>query len=293
MSQSVEEQRIKIVIISDGTGETASAMVRAVMTQFEGKEIYFTRYKNIRSKDQLEAIYNQAAINHDLVVYTIVSSDLRKYAEEFGRAKVVRNVDLMGELLTALSNLTLSEPKSMPGLMHAVDDHYFKRMNAIEFTIHHDDGQNLESLHLADIVLVGLSRSSKTPLSMYLSFHGYKVVNVPLVPGTEINPEIYKIDQRKIFALKINAENLFEIRKNRLKGLGVTAGQRGEYADREKVVSEIEWVEDIYKHNKRWPVLDVTGKAVEETASEIMRLIKMREDNQFKQRHRFSVKKED
>lgn len=281
------DKKLKLIIISDGTGETASAMARAAMTQFPGKDVYFTRYKNVRSKKQLDAIFTEAAIHHDMIIYTMVSAELREYIRELSRTKHVRSVDLMGDLLTSFSNFFHTPPSSLPGLLHAVDDQYFKRVAAMEFTLNHDDGQNIESLHLADVILVGISRTSKTPLSIYLSLHGIKVVNVPLVMQTPIHEELFKVDQRKIFGLTIDAKALWEIRKNRLSSLGA-AQHQGQYADVGKIVEEVEWAQKLFSENKRWPVLDVTGKAVEEIASEIIKLLNMRQNNLFKQNRRFS-----
>jgi regulator of PEP synthase PpsR (kinase-PPPase family) len=146
----------------------------------------------------------------------------------------------------------------------------------------HDDGRNLNSLHLADVVLVGISRTSKTPLSLYLSLNGLKVTNVPLVMGTSLPKELFNIDQRKIFALTIDPEALKQIRRNRLSRLGAEK-LTGDYADEAKVLEELEWANSIFKENKRWPVFNVTDKALEETAAEIIRLINMRKNNIFKQ----------
>ena len=176
-----QRSRLKIIIISDGTGETATAISRAVMTQFSDKDVYFTRYKNVRSKEQIDAIFSEAAVHHDLIIYTMVSSDLREYISEVSRLKHVRTLDVLGPALTTFSNYFEQEPINQPGLLYQVNDDYFKRVEAMEFTLNHDDGRNLNSLHLADVVLVGISRTSKTPLSLYLSLHGLKVTNVPLI----------------------------------------------------------------------------------------------------------------
>lgn len=277
---------LKVVIISDGTGETATAMARATITQFKDKEVYFTRYKNVRSVEQVQSIFTEAAIHHDMVIYTVVDAKIREAIASISREKNVRTVDLMGGMLTAFSNFFDAEPLSAPGLYHAVNDEYFKRVEAIEFTLNHDDGRNLHSLDLADVVLVGISRTSKTPLSIYLSLHGIKVVNVPLIYGVECPPDLFQIDQRKIFGLTIDPEYLHEIRKNRLHRLG-SGDRQGDYADISQVVKEIEWANDIFKRNKRWPVFNVTGKALEETAAEIVRLRNMRQKNQDKQSKRF------
>lgn len=275
-------QRLKIVIISDGTGETATAISRAAMAQFKDREVYFTRYKNIRANDQIDAIFNEAAIHHDLIIYTIVSPKLREYISELSRTKHVRTLDLLGPALTTFSNFFNQEPMSEPGLLHAVNDEYYKRVEAMEFTLNHDDGRNLASLHLADVILVGVSRTSKTPLSVYLSQHGIKVVNIPMIMGQPLPEELLQIDQRKIFALTIDPSSLSEIRKNRLQRLGADKHQ-GDYAEQSKIIAEIEWANNIFKENKRWPVFNVTDKALEETAADIMKLLNMRKNNIFKQ----------
>ncbi|WP_127714929.1 pyruvate, water dikinase regulatory protein [Halobacteriovorax sp. HLS] len=278
-------RKLKIIIISDGTGETATAISRAIMTQFPNREVFFTRFKNVRTHDQVDAIFTEAAIHHDLIIYTIVTSELRDYIGVVARNRHVRALDLIGPALTAFSNYFEQEPKSEPGLLHAVNDEYFSRVAAMEFTLNHDDGRNLETLSLADVVLVGISRTGKTPLSVYLSQHGVKVVNVPLVKGTVIPENLFSIDQRKIFALTIDPDALLEIRKKRLDTLGAGT-HTGDYADQSKVIEELEWANEVFKENKRWPIFNVTGKAIEETASEILRLLSMRKNNIFKQNKR-------
>lgn len=278
--------KLKVVVISDGTGETASAITRAAMAQFPDKEIFFTRYKNIRTKEQIDAIFQEAAIHHDIVIYTIVSVELRQYIAELSKRDHVRSVDVMGPLLSGFSNFFEAEPEYQPGLLHQVNDNYFNRVAAIEFTLNHDDGRNMSSLDEADVILVGISRTSKTPLSMYLSLEGIKVVNVPIVMGVELPEKIFQVDQRKIFGLTIESEALFQIRKNRLSRLGLSKDE-GDYADLAKVHEEIEWANKIFSENKRWPVFNVTGKALEETAAEILKLLNMRKVNRFKQSKRF------
>lgn len=274
---------MKIIVISDGTGETATAISRAAMTQFKDKDVYFTRYKNVRSKEQIDAIFNEAAIHHDLIVHTIVSGEMREYIHQLTRKKHVRALDLIGPVLTSFANYFEQEPSSTPGLLYEVNDEYFNRVAAMEFTLNHDDGKNLESLHLADVVLVGISRTSKTPLSIYLSLNGLKVVNVPLIYGSDVPKSLFEIDQRKIFALTIDVSALTQIRTNRLNRLGAGEHQGG-YALEDKISEEIEWANSIFKENKRWPVFNVTDKALEETSSEILKLIGMRKNNVFKQK---------
>jgi len=283
-----QKKNLKVIIISDGTGETATAMTRAAITQFHDKEIFFTRYKNVRTEEHVDAIFQEAAIHHDMVVYTIVDSKIRSYVKNVSRKERVRSVDLIGPLLTSFSNVFETEPDSQPGLLHQVNDKYFEKVAAVEFTLNHDDGRNIKSLEECDVVLVGISRTSKTPLSIYLSLEGLKVVNIPIILGMPLPDKLYQIDQRKIFGLTIDTEALHLIRKNRLNRLGVESD--GEYADIKKVTEEIEWANGMFSENKRWPVFNVTGKALEETAAEILKLLAMRKVNRFKQKKRFDIK---
>ncbi|MEE2671883.1 MAG: pyruvate, water dikinase regulatory protein [Bdellovibrionota bacterium] len=288
MSEISEKKNLKVVIISDGTGETAKSMTRAAITQFKSKEIFFTRYKNVRSKEHIDAIFQEAAINHDMVVYTIVSLELRNYVAEISKRDHVRSIDLLGPLLSGMANVFETEPDYQPGLLHAVNDRYFAKVSAVEFTLNHDDGRNINSLEECDIVLVGISRTSKTPLSIYLSLEGLKVVNIPIILNMPLPEKLFQIDQRNIFGLTIDPDALREIRQNRLSNLGTNA--TGDYADSRKVIEEIEWANKHFEENRRWPVFNVTNIALEETASEIIKLINMRSRNRFKQKKRFESK---
>jgi len=263
-----------IIIISDGTGETAAQMTKAAMVQFSGHDVYFTRYKNIRSEAQIEAVCEEAAQNKDLLVFTIVSPQLRAALMQMARARSLACVDLLGPLLKGLASYFGYEPKMIAGLLHDVNEHYFERIGAMEYTIQHDDGRDLTKLENADLIILGISRTSKTPLSMYLSHQGWKVANIPMINGFEVPKEVFQIDQRKIVGLTIDPEDLALIRRNRLQRLGQDRG--GDYADPEQVNAEIEYANEIFRKNRRWPVFNVTGKALEETAAEIIKLMSSR-----------------
>lgn len=266
----------KIYIVSDGTGETAAQMVKAAMVQFQNRneDVYFSRHNNMREKSQIEAVCEEAAESNALIVYTIVSPDIRTILAEQAKLRGVMCVDLIGPLLAGLAGHFGYEPKSIAGLLHNVNEAYFKRIDAMEYTISHDDGRDLSRLAEADLIILGISRTSKTPLSMYLSQQGWKVVNIPLINGFETPKEIFEIDQRKVICLTIDPENLTTIRRNRLSRLGQNRG--GEYADPDKVNEEIAYADEIFKKNRKWAVFNVTGKALEETAAEIIRLMASR-----------------
>jgi [pyruvate, water dikinase]-phosphate phosphotransferase / [pyruvate, water dikinase] kinase len=264
----------RIILISDGTGETAAQMTKAAMVQFSDQEVFFVRYKNVRHEAQIEAICDDAATGRDLIIYTIVSPTLRSYLTVKAREKTLPAIDLLGPLLVGLGNYFGFQPRAVAGLLHDVNEAYFDRIAAMEYTIAHDDGRDLSDLEKADLVILGISRTSKTPLSMYLSHQGWKVANIPLIQGFEIPKELLTIDQRRVVCLTIDPENLATIRRARLERLGHDRG--GEYADPEKVNQEIEYANDLYRKNRRWPVFNVTGKALEETAAEIIKLMAAR-----------------
>ncbi|MBL7715394.1 MAG: kinase/pyrophosphorylase [Bdellovibrionales bacterium] len=270
----MESRPSRIIILSDGTGETAAQMTKAAMVQFRSQEVYFTRYKNVRSESQITAICEDAATNKDLIIYTIVSPELRQTLMNKALALDIPLVDLLGPLLLGLGSHFGYEPSAIAGLLHNVDEHYFRRIDAMEYTIRHDDGRDLTELDKADLVILGISRTSKTPLSMYLSHQGWKVCNIPLIKGFQIPQELQEIDQKRIIGLTIDADDLATIRRNRLERLGQDKG--GDYADPDKVIEEIEYANEIFRHNRRWPVFNVTGKALEETASEIIKLMASR-----------------
>jgi regulator of PEP synthase PpsR (kinase-PPPase family) len=264
----------RIILVSDGTGETAAQMTQAAMVQFGNPDALFTRFKNVRNESQIEAICETAAASKDLVIYTIVSPQLRNFLVSRARELSIPLVDLLGPLLVGLGNYFGYEPKAVAGLLHDVNDRYFERIAAMEYTVAHDDGRDFSDLDKADLVIIGISRTSKTPLSMYLSHQGWKVANIPLIQGFDVPKEVYAIDQRRIVCLTIDPSSLTTIRRARLERLGHERG--GDYADPDKVHEEVEFAAELYRRNRRWPVFDVSGKALEETASEIIRLMASR-----------------
>lgn len=273
---------LRVMIISDGTGETAASISNAAITQFPDCNLIFTRYKNVRTEEQIESILTEASIHHDIVLHTVVQESLRLFIRESAKEKGVATLDLIGPALDLFSHYLRQEPTSKPGLLHSVDEKYFSRVAAMEFTLLNDDGKNIQNIHDADVILVGISRTSKTPLSVYLSQHGIKVINIPIIPGTNLPKELFEIDQRKIFGLTIDPDALIKIRQNRLSKLGAIEHTEN-YADKKVIIEEIEWANDLFKKNKRWPVYNVTNRALEETATDILKIINMRRKNQNKQ----------
>jgi len=270
--QPVAPQGLTIFVLSDGTGETADQMIKAALVQYVRDGLKIIRYKNVRTENQVSSIFEEAHDLRAMVVYTVVSETLRVFIEKLSAQSGVSSVDLLGPLLTLLSKHLKKDPHSQPGLFHQVNEYYFKRIEAIEFTVKHDDGRYTDNLGMADIILVGLSRTSKTPLSIYLSYKGWKVANVPVVRDIPLPPRLFEVDQRKIIGLIIDPESLSRIRRERLIKMGEDGS--GEYANFDRVVEEIEWCKDLFRKNRRWPVFDVSGKALEETAAEVEKVIR-------------------
>jgi len=246
-------------------------MVQAALTQFVRGETssLVRRFQNVRSRDDLDRILLMAAEKRAVIVHTTVAREMRDYLEHRCAELRLTQVDLFGNLLDTLSLYLRERPEERPGSFHAVGDKYFRRIEAIEYALKFDDGIDMGGLVDADIVLVGISRTSKTPLSMYLAMEGYKVMNVPLVPGVLLPPELADIPQGRIVGLTIQPDRLQEIRAYRLKRLG-GLGSADSYSDMGRILEELAYADEIFKHHRRWPVLDVTGRSIEETAGLVL-----------------------
>lgn len=263
-----------IYIVSDGTGETASLMTKAALVQYGNTDVNLIRCKNVRTENQVATILNEAKSNQGFVVFTIVSDELQNKTHELADNMQIQYVDLLGPLFTGLdAYFGVKTSNRKAGILRTVNENYFKRIEAIEYTVKHDDGKELRDLDSSDIILVGISRTSKTPLSIFLSHKGWKVSNVPIVLNVPIPKELFEVDQRKIVALTINPDKLSRIREKRLEKLG-TKSQ--DYASIAHIINEIEYAHSLFKQNKKWPIFDVTEKALEETATDIIRLLSKR-----------------
>ncbi len=267
--------KIPLFVVSDGTGETVEEIVKAVSLQYPNSFVDVLRYKTVRSVEQVEKILDEAQQRSASIIFTAVKPDVREALKKGAQERSLNVIDLLGPILDLFTSLTDRLPQEQPGLLHKIDEKYYRRIEAIEFTVKQDDGACPENLSRADIVLVGVSRTSKTPLSIFLSHKGYKVANVPLVMGIDPPPQLFDIEQSKIIGLIIEPDALVRIRRERLLRMG--REPTGEYASLAHISEEIEWSRNIFSRNKLWPIFDVTNKALEETASEILRLMKQRE----------------
>jgi regulator of PEP synthase PpsR (kinase-PPPase family) len=271
---STERASRPIFILSDGTGDTADRVTRAALRQFEGTRVGVHVFSNVTDRDQLERILRQAALTQAFVVTSLVSAEQRALAHELSKAFRILQVDVIGNLITALSGWFGEAPVSQPGLMHRADADYFRRIEAVEFTVKVDDGKEPRMLEKADIVLVGVSRTSKTPLSVFLAYKGYKVANVPLVLDRDPPTQLFAVDPRRVFALTIDPGSLGAIRKTRLQTMGMRNDTN--YGQMDYILAELEQAEDLFRRNRQWTVINVTDKALEETAAAILALVQER-----------------
>lgn len=258
----------EVIVVSDGTGDTATAAVKAVMLQFQ------TRWKlrvfsGIRHESEVRRVVDQAAGSNALVVFSLVDKRVASALIRETGSRGVPTVDLLGSLISKVAQHLHAEPRHEPGLLHAFSDEYFERIDAVEFAVRHDDGANLETIFEADIVLLGVSRTSKTPLSMYLAQRGYKTGNVPLVAGIEPPKVLFELDARKVYGLTVDHATLMTLRINRLKVL--RASPRSSYTDSDAVELELRRAKRLFREH-RWRSIDITGRAVEETAARILDL---------------------
>lgn len=269
-----EGKRYHVYIISDGTGETAERVVRAALLQFKQRNVALKRIPNIRTEEQMTQVLHEAAEKRALVAYTIVSSLRREVFIREAERLAIPTVDVIGPTIFTLSEFFKASPEEKPGLFPQIDEEYFTRIEAMNFAVKHDDGQGLRGLGRADIVIVGPSRTSKTPTSVYLAQKGWWVANVPLVKGIDPPLELFELDQSRIVALVIDAERLARYRLSRLAQM--KSPHAASYADLAHVSDEVEWVRELYRRNSQWHVIDITGKAVEEVAGEIISVMTRR-----------------
>lgn len=266
--EPVDSAARPIFVVSDSTGDTATRVARAALRQFEGAQNPVQVFANVGDRAMLERILKQAALQRAFVVTSLVSAEQRTFAQELAKAYRILQVDVIGSLITGLSGWLGEEPQSLPGLLHRTDAEYFRRIEAVEFTVKLDDGKDPRMLPLADIVLTGVSRTSKTPLSVFLAYKGYKVANVPIVLDHEPPKELWTVDPKRVFALTIDPESLQQIRRQRLKTMRLN--EVSSYGDIDYILAELEYAEQLFRRNRQWPVINVTKRAVEETAQLIL-----------------------
>ncbi|SDK53940.1 pyruvate, water dikinase regulatory protein [Sediminibacillus albus] len=261
-----------VYIVSDSVGETAELVVKAALSQFDNRrDLELHRVPYVENMEILEETIQLASDNGGIIGFTLVNPAFRKYVLDQCKTKGVECIDLMGPMMDAMEKVFKQKPKLEPGLVHKLDEDYFQRVEAIEFAVRYDDGRDPRGISKADIVLIGVSRTSKTPLSQYLAHKRLKVANVPIVP--EVNPpeELFHVDPSRCIGLKISPEKLNDIRKERLKALGL--GNQASYANMNRIMQELEHFETVVERIG-CHVINVSNKAVEETANVILNITK-------------------
>lgn len=263
---------LSLFIVSDSTGETAEHVAHAAMSQFESSFSQVTRFRYIDSEDKVKDILQKAALARPVLVCTLVNKSIRRSMAMRAQKLGVPFVDLLGPILDLLEMRLGEAALESPGLNRRMDEEYFRRVKAVEFAIQCDDGRNPSALPLADLVILGVSRTGKTPLSMYIANRGFKVANVPLIPEVDPPQEVFSVSKDRLVGLIIDPRKLTQIREERLKLLGLDPAASA-YANRERVKRELEYAHNIMSQlNCR--IYDVTGRAVEENAQEIMDLLR-------------------
>jgi regulator of PEP synthase PpsR (kinase-PPPase family) len=259
-----------ILIVSGGAGTSAEQLVHTILAQFPDSSVQVLTISNVRFTGQIDEAVSQAQALGATLVHTLVDVSLRVYLKTHAKKQAVVEIDLMGPLIEQLAQATGREPLSQPGLYRKLNKAYFERVAAIEYTIQHDDGQHAETWSQAEVLLLGVSRSGKTPLSLYLSVLGWKVANLPLVPGLNLPAELFQIERRRVLGLKIEAGQLVAFRQQRQQRLGVSGPS--DYTNLEKIYEELEYTAKIYRQN-RFTTIQVTDKPIESVADDIIRLI--------------------
>ncbi len=267
----MSEERQKIIFVcSDAVGETADAVARATSRQFAAEQVKIKRYGNIKQEDEVKAIITEAAQVGGFIAYTLVQPELRDTMREETIRLGVCAFDVMGPMMQAFIDTFNDSPKYKPGLLHEMDENYYRKIEAIEFAVKYDDGKDARGLLQAQVVLVGVSRTSKTPLSIYLAHKGIKTANYPLTIEVKPPQELFAPSNRLIVGLTMQPERLLKIRTERLKALGLPS--QANYASMERIAKELQFASDIMERLK-CPVIDVSEKAIEETAGLIIELL--------------------
>lgn len=261
--------RLHLHLLSDSTGETLENIAKAAIAQFDNVETIRHFWPMVRSEVHLERILEEISQNPGLVLFTLANPPLRRKLENRCRALGLPVVAALDPVTDAMSNILGQETRNRTGRKYIMDEAYFARIDAIQFTIAHDDGVNWENWEEADIVLVAVSRASKTPTSIYLANRGYKTANIPIVPESPPPPTLFTLKHPLIVGLTTSADRLIQVRRNRL--LSLNQMPETTYVDQEKVKEEVAYARRMFADNG-WPVIDVTRRSIEETAAAIINI---------------------
>ncbi|NLJ99712.1 MAG: kinase/pyrophosphorylase [Clostridia bacterium] len=256
-----------IYAISDSLGETAELVGRAAASQFDGQQVEIRRIPFVSKDEYLEQVIREAGRGPSVIVYTIVMKELEDHLLYLAKKYNVPAVNVLGQALDVISKITKTNPKKKPGLLRKMDEQYHRKVEAVEFAVKYDDGKDPQGIKFSEIVLVGVSRTSKTPVCMYLANKRIKAANIPLIPEVSPPGELFELPKHRVMGLTISLRRLYEIRQARLVTLGLMPG--ADYASHQRILKELEYAEAVMK-KIGCPIIDVTNRAVEETASKVL-----------------------
>ena len=259
--------KLSILVVSGGLGTSGDQLVRTALAQFLNNGVNVTVIPHVRSFEQVEQVIAQALVANGIIVHTLVDEVLRRQLVALASARGVMELDLMGSLLETLSSRLEQRPAGKPGLYHKMREQDLKRIEAIEFAVNHDDGKRVHELAQAEIVLTGVSRVGKTPLSMYLSTMGWKVANIPLVKSLQPPQVLFEIDYRRVIGLTIEPGQLVAFRKRRGQSIGLVSSSA--YMAPVELVDELEFAREVFRRG-HFTTVDITDKPIEESADEII-----------------------
>ena len=267
--------RFHLHLVSDSTGETVHSVARACLVQFEEAEAVEHIWSMVRTKMQMERVIHGIEANPGVVLFTLVDDGLRSILQEGCHKLQVPAIPVLDPVIGVLASQLGRKSRGLPGQQHLLDSVYFRRIDAMTFALAHDDGQSAWGLNDADVVLVGVSRTSKTPTCMYLANRGIKPANVPIVPGTPLPPELFQTTRPLVVGLTNDPERLVQLRQNRLQHLNQEPGRATEYTDTTAVREEVQMARRLFTE-RHWPVIDVTRRSIEETAAAVLKLLARR-----------------
>ena len=268
----------QIYLISDSTGETLDRIFLAIKAQFKNINYKVHSYSFTRTENQILKILSDAeSYPNSVIFYTIVDDNLVKYLSNTSISKKIPCFGILGDLIANFSKLLNQKASNLPSAQHVLDDEYYKRIEAIQFTMNHDDGNSIKEIDKSDIILLGVSRTSKTPTSIYLANKGFKTSNIPLINNNSI-PKILKENPKIscVIGLNTEPERLADLRKNRMNSLKETENKT--YTNIDKIKKEVEQAKNTFRKYK-WPMIDVTRKSVEETAASVIKIYEIYKSN--------------
>ncbi len=267
-------EKYNVYLVSDSTGETLDRIFLSLKSQFANFEYNKKEFAFVRTEQQIDKIINECTdLENSLILYTIVETKLAKYISSQSERNNVPCFGILGNLILSFSKLLNQKAIHKPSAQHVLDDDYYKRIEAIQFTMSHDDGKKIDDIKNADIVLLGVSRTSKTPTSIYLANRGFKTVNIPLVLDQKIPKDLITNKKACIIGLVADPERLADIRRNRVALM--KDHKLKEYTDISFIKKELNDSKNLFKKNN-WPIIDVTRKSVEETAASILKIIEIK-----------------